>query len=85
MAISVVKKPALQIFANARMCFIPYWVNAPQFASYMRTCMSQNQVLETMMRLPIQEQKKMVFLKMITIPFEISTQFLREQKTLRSD
>ena len=33
----------------------------------------------------MQEQKKMVFLKMITIPFEISTQFLREQKTLRSD
>lgn len=52
-----------------------------------------NQVLETMMQLllltiavkPIQVQKQMVFLKMITIPFEISTQFLREQKTLRSD
>lgn len=58
MAISIGEKPALQIFANARMCFNPYWVNAPQFDSNMPTCMSQNQVLETMMQYPYKNKKR---------------------------
>jgi hypothetical protein len=58
MAMSVAEKPALQIFANARMCFNPYWVNAPHFASKMRTCMAQNQVLETMMQYPYKNKKR---------------------------
>jgi hypothetical protein len=31
--ICAVSIPALQMFENARMCFIPYWVSGPQLAS----------------------------------------------------
>lgn len=37
-AILVASRPELQMFANARMCFIPYWVNGPQLLSKVRTC-----------------------------------------------
>lgn len=30
--------PALQMFAKARMCFIPYWDSDPQCVSKVRTC-----------------------------------------------
>ena len=30
--------PLLHMFANARMCFMPYWVNDPQWVSKTRTC-----------------------------------------------
>jgi len=43
-AIALVSTPALHMFANARICFIPYWVNGPQLASKARTCISNSSV-----------------------------------------
>lgn len=34
--------PALQMFAKARMCFIPYCVSGPQLDSKVRTCTLQS-------------------------------------------
>lgn len=36
--------PLLHMFANARMCFIPYWVSDPQWDSKIRTWRSRSRV-----------------------------------------
>lgn len=41
--------PALHMLANARICFIPYWVSGPQLASKVRTCIPNSQELFTYM------------------------------------
>ena len=45
MAMALMSTPTLHMLANAHICFIPYWVNGPQLASNVRTCIPNSQKL----------------------------------------